>query len=389
MPTKQPISFWTYFSTLEDPRTRQCCYPLQEILLLALCAVLSGADDWVMICLWGNQKLEWLRKFLPFKNGIPSHDTLGRVFGLLDAARFEQCFIDWMRSAEGVLQGQEINIDGKTVRGSRSDLNKAIHIVSAYAGSLGLTLGQCKTAEKSNEITAIPELLDSLLLTGCTVTIDAMGCQKAIAAQIVSKNADYVLAVKDNQPTLAHCVETAFGSISTPDAALKQGLTPDAALKQGLVSHIQKIEKDHGRIETRRYTVLQNLACMDALRQDWPSLTAFIKVESTRDIKGEVSTETRYYISSRAGTAEELGGIVRRHWGIENGLHWVLDVSYREDQARTRVRNSAENFSILRRISLNLIRQDKVTKAGVKNRRLKAGSNDTYREKLISFQAFA
>ena len=379
MPTEQPLSFWTHFSTLEDPRTRQCCYSLQEILLLALCAVLSGADDWVMICMWGNAKLEWLRKFLPYKNGIPSHDTLGRVFGLLDAARFEQCFIQWMSSVDGVFQGVEINIDGKTVRGSRSDPNKAIHVVSAYAGALGLTLGQCKTAEKSNEITAIPELLNSLLLTDCVVTINAMGCQKAIAAQIVSKDADYVLAVKDNQPTLAHGVQTAFESIPAPDEALKQGL----------VSYFETIEKDHGRIETRRYTVLQNLACMDTFREDWPSLTAFIKVESTRDIQGQVSTEIRYYISSRAGTAEALGGIVRRHWGIENGLHWVLDVSYGEDQARTRIGNSAENFSILRRISLNLIRQDKVTKAGVKNRRLKAGIDDAYREKLISFQAFA
>jgi predicted transposase YbfD/YdcC len=365
-----------HFADLEDPRSRQSPHALPEILLVAICGVLSGADGWTGVALWGQAKLSWLRQFLPFENGVASHDTFGRVFAMLDAASFEQRFIAWMSSACGAFNGLEVAIDGKTVRRSKSSGQKAIHLVSAYANGLGLTLGQVKTAAKSNEITAIPELLDALLLKGCIVTIDAQGCQAAIAAKIVEKDCDYVLAVKNNQPTLARAIEGCFEGVGRSDAQD----VPHA--------FAEWIEKDHGRIETRRCWVSDDLACLGG-KHPWPQAKSLALVESIREIDGIGSVERRYYISSLHTDAERMGMIVRRHWGIENSLHWVLDVAYGEDQARMREGNSAENFSILRRITLNLVKRDKSVKAGVKNRRLVAGWDDAYREKLLGMQALA
>ncbi len=376
MKTVESPAFLDHFEDLEDPRTRDCPHDLRELLLVALCAVLSGADGWAGVAVWGRAKLPWLRQFLPFENGIASHDTFGRVFALLDAAVFEQCFIAWMRSVCGAFDGLQVAVDGKAVRRSKSPGQKAIRLVSAYAHGLGLTLGQVKTAEKSNEITAIPELLDALLLKGCMVTIDAMGCQKAIAAKIAAQECDYALMVKNNQPALAAAVEGFF------DAAEQSGYLG--------VAHTQAqwIEKDHGRIETRRCVVTDDLGCLGE-GHGWAGAKALVMVESTREIKGVAGTERRYYISSRLADAEHMGKVVRGHWGVENGLHWSLDVAFGEDQSRMREGNSAENFSILRRIVLNLVRQDKSQNVGVKNRRLLAGWDDAYRQKLLGIQAVA
>jgi predicted transposase YbfD/YdcC len=369
-------SMLEHFADLEDPRTRQSPHSLMELLLTAICAVLSGADSWAGVAFWGQAKLSWLRQFLPFANGAASHDTFGRVFALLDAAVFERCFIAWMRSLCGAFEGLQVALDGKTVRRSKSPGQKAIHMVSAFAHDLGLTLGQVKTAEKSNEITAIPELLETLLLKGCIVTIDAMGCQKAIAAKIIQQESDYALLVKNNQPGLAAAIEGFFA------AAARTGY-------QGVAhTRAEWIDKDHGRIETRRCVVSDDLSCLEG-RHDWPGVKTLVMVESSRDINGVVSTERRYYISSRLADAAHLGAVVRGHWGVENGLHWSLDVVFGEDQARMRQGNSAENFSILRRIALNLFRQDKSVKAGIKNRRLLAACDDAYRQKLLNIQAVA
>ena len=365
-----------HFADLEDPRTRESPHRLEEILLVAICGILSGADGWASVALWGQVKLDWLRQFLPFENGTASHDTFGRVFALLDAAVFERCFISWMASVCGAFQGLEVNVDGKTLRRSKSRGGKAVHMVSAFASGLGLTLGQVRTAEKSNEITAIPELLDALLLKGCIVTIDAAGCQTAIAAKIVEKGCDYALAVKNNQPALAQAIEGLFNGAHEKQW---EGVPHTFA---------EWVEKDHGRIETRRCWVVDDLDCLGEGHK-WPQAKTLAMVEATREINGVASTERRYYISSLLADAGRMGAVVRGHWGVENGLHWSLDVAYGEDQARMREGNSAENFSILRRITLNLLKPDKTVKAGIKNKRLKAGWDDAYRAKILGIQAIA
>jgi predicted transposase YbfD/YdcC len=369
-------AFFEHFAELDDPRTRRSPHSLMELLLTAICGVLCGADTWTGVALWGEAKLSWLRQFLPFTHGVASHDTFGRVFALLDATVFEQCFIGWMRSVCRAFEGMQVALDGKTVRRSQASGHKAIHLVSAYAHGLGVTLGQVKTAEKSNEITAIPALLEALLLRGCVVTIDAMGCQKAIAAKIVQQESDYALMVKNNQPGLAAAIEGFFS------AAERTGYAEVAH------SRAEWVEKDHGRIEHRRCTVTDDLSCLkDA--HTWPGLKTLVMIEATREINGVASSERRYYISSLQAEAQRMGTIVRGHWGVENGLHWSLDVVFGEDQARMREGNAAENFSILRRIALNLLRQEKSVKAGIKNRRLVACSDDAYREKLLGIQAIA
>lgn len=370
----EELSILEHFSHLQDPRTRHLEHPLDELLLTALCAILSGADNWVHVAAWGREKLPWLRRFLPFKNGTASHDTFARVFALLDAEVFEACFIAWMASLCPALK-DAVAIDGKTVRRSHGVGQKAIHIVSAFAHTAGVALGQVKTAEKSNEITAIPELLDALLLKGCLVTIDAIGCQTAIADKIIERDADYALMVKNNQPTLAAFVEDFF------EQAERDGFA-------GAHTQAEWVDGGHGRIETRRCVVLEAPSGQKELAK-WPALKALILVEAIREVSGKVSVERRYYISSRLAEAKYMGLTVRGHWGIENQLHWSLDVAYGEDQARMREGNSAENFSIMRRITLNLIRADKKRKIGVKGCRLKAGWSDAYRQKLLGLQEAA
>ncbi len=372
-----PVGLLEHFAELEDPRTRCSPHGLLELLLTAIAAILSGADNWVAVAAWGRAKLDWLRQFLPFANGIASHDTFGRVFALLNAAVFERCFIGWMRSLCGAFEGLQIALDGKTVRRSQTTGQKAIHVVSAFAHALGVTLGQVKTAEKSNEITAIPELLEALLLKGCLVKIDALGCQKAIAAQIVRQECDYALMVKNNQPTLAAAIEGLFEAAERVDY---HGISHTAA---------EGLEIDHGRLERRCCVVIEDVSPIQAQLKGWSGAKTVIRMECERECAGVISHERRYFLCSRLAAAAYLGQVVRGHWGIENQLHWSLDVVFGEDQARMRIGNAAENFSILRRIALNLFRQDKSTKVGVKTRRLLAASDDAYRLNLLSGQAVA
>ena len=370
-----PISLLDAFDELRDPRARECAYQLDELLLAAICAVISGAESWTTVVEWSEMKIDWLRQHLPFANGIASHDTFGRVFSLLDAKQFEACFVRWMSGLCPSLDGQHIAIDGKCVRGSHDGKQSAIHLVSAWSSASGVTLGQVRTADKSNEITAIPELLDTLDVKGATITIDAMGCQRDIAAKIVTSGANYVLGVKDNQPGLAEAVKLWFDAADT------------GKMDRPFWDDIQT-EKDHGRIETRRCLVTNDVAWLGQQNQHWAGLKSLIMIESTREIIGRNSTDTasverRYYISSLPAKAASLSRIVRAHWGIENSMHWVLDVAFREDDCRIRVGDAAQNFAILRRIALNLLKKEKTMKLGINAKRLKAGWNVDYLGKVL------
>ena len=358
-----------------DPRKRACPYPWDELMLTALCGVLSGADGWVSVVEWANLRLPWLRGYLPFANGIASHDTFSRVFSLLDAAHFEAFFIDWMQGLCPQLAGQIIPIDGKSVRRSRNGTTRMTHLVSAWHQSLGLVLGQVKTAAKSNEITAIPELLDAMQVQGATITIDAMGCQHAVVNKIIGKQANYIIAVKDNQPSLAQAIENLFDANHA--GQLAHALQSDVSLDKG-----------HSRVESRGCTVAHDLQALGEHAQLWQGLRSVARIEYTREVvngksKGERSTERRYYISSLPLSASEFNAAVRAHWGIENSCHWVLDMTFKEDDCRIRVGDGAENFAILRRIALNLLKQEKSGKSSMNSKRLKVGWSTTYLEKVL------
>ena len=367
----EPLSLQDAFGDLKDPRVRTPEHDLTEMLVVALAAILSGADGWVGIALWGQGQLEWLRRYLPLRNGIASHDTFGRVFAALDARQFEACFVRWVSGICPAVAGQVVAIDGKTVRRSHGMGRSAIHLVSAYCGALGATLGQVRTADKSNEITAIPALLDALLLKGAIVTIDAMGCQREIAAKIVAGGADYVLAVKGNQPALHEAIVQLF------DAQRTQSLR-----SVRFAEHCQTGKKVHGRIETRRCVTTDMIDWLDEDGK-WAGLRSVAMVEATREIDGRVSLERRYYVNSLPADPKRINEAVRAHWAIENSMHWVLDVAFGEDQCRARVDNAAQNFAILRRIVSNLLRADKATKVGIKNKRLKAGFDEHYRARML------
>ena len=313
---------------MADPRSRNCPYPLNELLLVALCAIASGADDWVSVVKWARLKLDGLRRFLPFDNGIASHDTFSRVFALLDAERFEGCFIEWMQQLCPSLAGQLIPIDGKSVRGSHGGGVNMAHLVSAWHSSAGLVLGQVKTATKSNEITAIPALLDALDIKGATITIDAMGCQREIVQKVVCKEANHIVAVKNNQASLAQAVEALFAPT-------------EAGVCEGRLQQDISLDKDHGRLQTRRCVVAQAPTGMDKQPHAWTGLKSVVMVESTREFingrdKGKCSTEWRYCISSLALNASEFNRQVRAHWSIENSCHWVLDMTFSEDDPLAR-----------------------------------------------------
>jgi predicted transposase YbfD/YdcC len=339
--------------------------------VIAICGLICGADDWVSIAEFGEAKEDWFREFLELPNGIPSHDTFGRTFSLLSPEAFQESFLSWVRSLTGVFEGL-VAIDGKTLRRShdRRAGKAAIHMVSAWASENGLVLGQVKTEEKSNEITAIPELLRALSLKGCLVSIDAMGCQKAIARQIIEQGGDYLLALKGNQSNLADEVEALF---SAADGVGYEGYSVD---------YYETEERNHGRHEIRRYW---SLASKDLLVNagPWVDLNMIGMMESQRTVDGETSIEYRYYIASIENRATEFARAVRGHWGIENGLHWVLDVALREDDCRVRKGNAPENLALLRHIAVNAVKQEKTKKLGVKNKRLKAGWDETYLAKIL------
>jgi predicted transposase YbfD/YdcC len=359
------------FATLEDPRKGPALlHPLMDIVAIALCAVLCGADDWEEVALFGEAKYAWLKRFLALPHGIPSHDTFNRVFARLDPQQFESCFAAWVQAVADVIPGQVVAIDGKTLRRSHDQaLGKgAIHMVSAWATTNRLVLGQVKVEDKSNEITAIPELLRWLDITGCTVTVDAMGCQKEIAAQIIAQGGDYVLALKGNQGHLEERVQILFAHAQTHDGR---------EMEQGQAA---QVDQEHGRQEKRH---CQTLATQDWLfyldpEGAWPQLRTVAKVTAERTLHGNTSVDTRYFISSHPCDAPLLLHSIRSHWGVENGLHWVLDVAFREDDSRLRKGHGAQNFSLLRRLALNLLRRDASVKAGIKAKRRNAGWDEAY-----------
>lgn len=361
------IAFLGYFSVLPDPRQeRKVQYPLLEILLLVLCAVISGAESWVDIADYGNSKLDFLRRFAPFSNGIPSHDTLGEVFAKLSPKAFQDCFVSWVQSLREALPREIIALDGKTLRRSfdKASGQSAIHLVSAWASTQEMVLAQQMVDSKSNEITAIPKLLEMLTLKGAIVTIDAMGCQREIAKAIVKRKADYVLALKGNQAGL---FEDARDFL---EHQLEQGF------RHSSVDRFETLEKGHGRIERRRYYSTRDVEWLKRAH-NWPHLKSIALVEASRTVNGQTSREKRIYLSSLPQDAQLLAQAIRGHWGIENKLHWVLDVVFREDECRVRKDHSPRNFSMIRQISLNLIRKAP-GKRSLRRKRKLAGWEDPY-----------
>ena len=358
------------FSVLPDPRkSRNQVYSLFDIITVAILSVLCGADDWMEVSLWGEANLSWLQQRGLCLNGIPSHDTFSRFFRFVDAAAFERCFINWTQRISSVVGGV-IALDGKTICNSGSGDEKAIHLVSAFSAENNIVLGQLATEAKSNEITAFPILIELLDLKQAIVTIDAAGCQKDIASQIRKKGGDYVLALKGNQGSLHAEVENFFGQ------AIQ--VKPE---ESGCDHYINE-EKSRGRIETREVWVTESLGWLPQ-KDLWEGLTSIACLKSTRVVKGREAVEYRYYISSLEGDAWKIGRAIRTHWSVENKLHWQLDVSYREDDCKVRKDNGPENFSIIRRVTLNLLKADKKTKAGIKNKRSKAGWDKDYMLKIL------
>lgn len=364
-------------SILSDHRVeRTKRHSLTNIMVIAICAVVCGADSWVDIEEFGKAKREWLSGFLDLSNGIPSHDTFGRFFAMLDSESFERFFSEWVVSVSELTTGQVIAIDGKTVRRSHDSFigRDAIHMVSAWATTNHVSLGQLRVDGHSNEIEAIPRLLEVLDVSGCIVTIDAMGCQSAIADEIVERGADYVLALKANQPRLHESVSEAF--------------THWRASEFSAMEHdfFQTVEKAHGRIETRSCWSVSNTDYIDALDAGgkWTGLSSIAMVESRRVSGGDESSAVRFYISSLSGHARHILSASRMHWGVENSLHWVLDVAFREDDSRVRVGNAAENLSVLRRMALNMLKSESSAKVGVAAKRKKAGWDEDYLIRVLT-----
>lgn len=372
-------SIGRHFAGLTDPRverTRE--HRLVEIVTIALCGVLCGADDWVAIETFGHAKEAWLRTFLALPGGIPSHDTFGRVFARLDPDEFRACFLGWVEAIGGAAAADGVvAIDGKTLRRShdRGRGKAALHLVSAWASASGLVLGQVATEEKSNEITAIPALLRLLALEGCTVTADAMGCQTAIAARVIEQGADYVLALKDNHPSLLERVRLAFADARAAAGTTRAATGWDAAAT---------LDAGHGRIERRRCFALggpEYLAYLDPT-EAWPGLRSVALIESERRIGDEVTVEPRYYLSSLPPDATALGRAIRDHWGIENRLHWVLDIAFREDDSRFRSGHGPENFALVRHFALNLLRRDPA-RGSIAKKRFRAAPDDQYLRAIL------
>jgi len=375
METEGRLRLADVFVSIDDPRQAvKVRHDLVELLVVAVNAVLVGADTFVEIELWAKEKLDWLRGHLRLEHGVPSHDTFGRLFGLIDPEQFEAAFRRWAGSILPALGAEVVAVDGKTSRRSGGVDATALHLVSAFAAGAGLVLGQRATAEKSNEISAIPELLSTLALTGCTVTIDAMGAQTAVAEAVRERGADYVLAVKDNQPKLAESLEDFWRAFRAHPAEH----TPH--------SFAETVEKGHGRVETRRCHVFDQLECLHKPEQ-WKGLRCFAAVESERVVGGKTAIERRFYISSLAPDARRVAHAVRSHWAVENRLHWIMDVAFNDDQMRARTKAAAHNLAVLKHITLNLIRLDPVKrKGGVKARRLIAAASDRYRAELLGLQ---
>jgi predicted transposase YbfD/YdcC len=355
-----------YFADLPDPRreTKNKLHLLSDIVMIVLCAVVSGIEDWVGMEEFAQEKEAWFRRFLSLPNGVPSHDTLSNVIGRIKPGAFAEAFTRWAQTALSCLTGEHVALDGKTLRGSREG-ESAVHLMSAFATQARLVLAQQTVADKSNEITAIPDLLDLLDVEGAIVTIDAIGCQKAIAKKITDKGADYVLALKDNHPQLADDVK----------------LWLDTEMAKGRLVLQETVEKDHGRLEIRRYGLSTQLDWL-AQKSEWSKLKAVGVVESIREIAGKSSTERRYYLCS-IDDPERYAQVVRNHWRIENQQHWVLDVQFGEDANRARKNHSATNLALIRRTALNLLRHADDGKRSLRRRKMHAALNDDYRDKVL------
>ncbi len=370
MTTVPGSTLFAHFVTLPDPRVERTKeHLLLDLLAIAVCAVICGADSFVEMEEFGNAKQEWLASFLALPSGIPSHDTFTRVFAALDPEAFSRCFLAWVQATVIHTEGTVIAVDGKFARRShhRGAGRAAIDMVSAWASANRVVLGQRATDAKSNEITAIPALLELLLLKGCIVTIDAMGCQTAIAQTIIDREADYVLALKENQETLYHEAQHLFA-----DAEETGGADDER-------DHAKTVDRGHGRVEIRRYWTIsdqETIAHLDPDRE-WAGLRSIGMVEAERREQGKVSRETRYFLTSLTDAAT-FGRAVRGHWGIENGLHWVLDMAFREDESRVRVGHGAANLVVLRHMAVNLLRRERTAKVGIKAKRLKAGWDEQY-----------
>lgn len=370
---EESIVFLKYFRELPDPRQRgKVMYPLEEVLLLCLLAVLAGAETITDIARFGETKLALLRRFRSFEDGTPAHDHLGDILASLDAEQFQRCFVAWVAAQTGTA-AQVIAIDGKTLRrsGSKKKDGKApVHIVSAFAARQRLVLGQVKVAQKSNEIVAIPKLLDMLAIEGAIVTIDAMGCQREIAQKIVDKKADFVLALKGNQGTLQEDVKLFI------EEQQANGFSDSK------ISRDTTVDGDHGRIETRKTTVIHEVDWLRD-RHDWPGLKSVVVVESTREIGDKIECEKRFYITSLVLAANVMGPIVRSHWMVENGLHWVMDMIFRDDECRLRTDNAPANFTTVKHMSHNLLRKAP-TKDSLRLRRKVAAWDDDFLASLIA-----
>lgn len=361
-----------HFADLTDPRQRKVVYPLLNMVTITICAVVSGADDFVAIAKWGRTKIDWLSKFLDMSSGVPSHDRFNAVFAAIKPSEFEKCLVSWITSLHEVSGGQIIAIDGKTLRGSygKASAKSAIHMVSAWATANQISLGQVVVDEKSNEITAIPKLLEILEISGCIVTIDAMGCQTAIAAKIKDSHADYCLAVKGNQPTLHEGIQDYFVNHTEDDFARVQ------------VRRYETQETGHGRQERRQYFLCPVPRELPD-QERWEGLKAIGVVIQTVVRDGKTSSEVRYYILSQYLSGRRFAEAVRGHWGIENNLHWQLDVTFGEDGCRIRQGHADANFSALRRLALGLLKNEKSAKVGVKNKRLMSAWDEAYLQKVV------
>jgi predicted transposase YbfD/YdcC len=358
------------FGSVQDPRSHiNQLHDLVDILLIGIISVICGAETWKQMTEFASSKEDFLRKFLNLKNGIPSEDTINRVFSSIDSDQFESCFMEWVNSISELSQGQVIAIDGKTLRGAKSKGKKSpVHMVSAWANENNVVLGQVRVNDKSNEITAIPELLDKLIIQGNIITIDAMGTQTDVAEKIIKNGADYILAVKGNQKQLLEEIIDEF--------KFSKDIETDTDIDMG-----------HGRIETRKCSVISNFFFIENPNDKWKNINQVIKIESIREFKNsDKPTEiaTRYYISSLENKAHQYQKNIRSHWGIENKLHWTLDVGFSEDSSRKRAGNAAQNYSVLLKIALNLLKNEKSEKQGIPGKRLKAAWNEKYLLKVLS-----
>jgi predicted transposase YbfD/YdcC len=375
MKIKPKITLAEHFTAMQDPRVeRTKRHKLIDIITIAICAVICGAEGWVGIETYGCAQYEWLAEFLELPNGIPSHDTFARVFARLSPQQFQQCFLEWIKSIRKITQGEIVAIDGKTLRNSdeRGSELGPVHIVSAWASLNHLVLGQVKVNDKSNEITAIPELLKVLELAGCIVTIDAIGCQKKIVKSIADKEADYIITLKKNQGNLRKDVEQLFKE------AISIGF-------EGLEHSCYKTqETSHNREEIRHCLMLSNISERIDPQKNWSKLNSVGMVEYVRTIDGKTTVETRYYISSLSNDAQQLAHGVRSHWGVENSLHWVLDVTFNEDECRIIKDNAPQNFAVLRHIAVNLLGREKSVKIGIKNKQFLAAMDTKYLSKVLA-----